>query len=691
MKYTESFPIQFDPIANEKAVVEKSKFRVTVLTSRLLRLEFSKTAVFENRASQAFWYRNQPVPDFEVREQNGRFHLETEHLYLNFAVDAQELSPDTLTITLKQNNTTWQYGDDNPLNLRGTTRTLDRIDGAIDLEEGLLSRSGWVVYDDSERLVFDENGWLANRNAPVGYRDLYFFGYGTDYKACLADFAKIAGPAPMIPRWALGNWWSRYWAYSSAELLDLMDEFIEHKVPLSVCIVDMDWHLTDTGNDSTGWTGYTWNRELFPDPEGFIDELHQRNLKTGLNLHPAEGIHNHEAKYDVMAQHMGIDPESKAPVPFSIADSHFTKAYFEELHHPMEAEGVDFWWMDWQQGTVSGLPGLDPLWWLNHLHFYDLGRGGEKRPFIFSRWGGLGNHRYPIGFSGDTVVSWESLAFQPYFTATAANVNYGWWSHDIGGHMGGIEDPELYVRWVQYGVFSPILRLHCTNNPFHERRPWGYDAETDQLASDAMRLRHAFIPYLYSMSWRNHTQHEPPIRPMYFENPHDEPAYHCPDQYWYGSELIAAPFVAPADPDTRLSRQVVWLPEGDWFNFFDGSRITGNGFHSAYGRLSDIPLFAKAGAIVPTTPAVRNGAANPETIEIHAFPGADNTFELYEDDGGNNHSLTPIRQTWSDPTWELTIDPVLGDTNHLPQVRTFVIHFLGVGEEVGRFCPTKRR
>ena len=214
-----------------------------------------------------------------------------------------------------------------------------------------------------------------------------------------------------------------------------------------------------------------------------------------------------------------------------------------------------------------GRAGLDPLWWLNHLHFYDLGRDGvtepgftdsgftepvevnsesvPKRPFIFSRWGGLGNHRYPIGFSGDTHVSWDSLAFQPFFTATAANVNYGWWSHDIGGHMGGVEEAELFARWVQFGVFSPIFRLHCTNNRFHERRPWGWDAETARVTANAMRLRHQLIPYLYTMAWRNHTEQRPLVRPMYHEFPAQEAAYHCPDQYLFGSEMLAAPFVAP--------------------------------------------------------------------------------------------------------------------------------------------------
>ena len=699
MTYTTSFPIQFNPIPHPEAIVTVGNARFTLLTSRLLRLEHSPSGEFEDRPSQAFWYRYQPVPEYEVLEKDGRTHITTPHLHLTYWSTPAGFAAETLSVTLKESGATWHYGQTDPDNLLGTARTLDDVNGALILENGLLSRSGWAVYDDTPRLVFNKEGWLEPRRAPVGYCDLYFFGYSTDAAACLRDFAHVSGHAPLLPRWALGNWWSRYWAYSANELLGLMDEFRDHQVPLSVCIVDMDWHITKTGNKSSGWTGYTWNRDLFPDPQAFIAALHQRGLKTALNLHPADGIHPHEEQYPEMAARLGVDPATQAPIPFDIANSDFTQAYFEVLHHPQEADGIDFWWMDWQQGTLTALPGLDPLWWLNHLHFYDLGRDGQKRPFIFSRWGGLGNHRYPIGFSGDTHITWDSLAFQPYFTATAANVNYGWWSHDIGGHMGGIEEPELYVRWVQFGLFSPILRLHSTNNPFHERRPWGHDAETARLASHAMRLRHAFIPYLYSMSWRNHIRHLPLVQPMYHTHPHEEAAYYCPDQYTFGSELIAAPFITPADADTRLSRQVVWLPAGpegaagEWFGFFDGLPFAGNSWHAVYGRLSDIPVVAKAGAIVPLAAPTENGVDNPEALDIHLFPGADNTFDLYEDDGLHLHSITPIRQQWSPEEWSVTVGPASRETGHLPARRTFALLFRGAREDVAMSAnhPTTTR
>ena len=676
------FQIPFQPVAQPEAVVHAPHVRFTVLTSRLLRLEYSPIDRFEDRPSQVFWYRQHPAPKFDVERSADRLAITTEQLRLVFRFSEQGFVRQTLSIEVKATGAVWKYGDEDRWeNLHGTTRTLDGVNGAAQLEPGLMSRSGWSVVEDSRNLVFNEQGWLEAR-PDAGIRDLYFFGYGHDYKQCLRDFCKVAGRVPLIPRYSLGNWWSRYWNYSQQELIELMTAFKEQAIPLSVCIVDMDWHVTQTGNDSSGWTGYTFNRDLFPDPTGFNAWLHQQGLRTALNLHPADGVHPHEEQYAAMARAMNIDPASEQPVDFDIADPKFMQAYFEILHHPYEKMGVDFWWLDWQQGTRSKLAELDPLLGLNHFHFYDLGRDGSKRSFIFSRWFGLGNHRYPIGFSGDTVVSWESLAFQPYFTATAANVAYGWWSHDIGGHMHGTEDNELYARWVQFGAFSPILRLHSTNNPYQDRRPWVRDETTLRVIRAALQLRHQLIPYLYTMAWRNHVEDMPLITPMYYDYPETEDAYRCPNQYTYGTELIAAPFTTPLDPDTRLSRQPIWLPPGDWFGFFTGEYYAGDRWLAAYGTLDDIPVYAKAGAIVPlATKAGWGGIDNPADLEIHVFPGADNRFELYEDDGLTNayqhkhFGLTSFSQHWQTARTDLTIEPVRGEVSAAPASRTYTLIF----------------
>lgn len=672
----------FHPKAPESSVIHRGPARFTILTPMLIRLEFDPEQNFEDRPTQVIWNRDLSTPEFLVQDNDDHLRIETGNLVLDYYHSKIGFTPYNLSITLKETGITWHYGMENRSNLKGTVRTLDEVNGATELQPGLISRSGWALVDDSNSLVFTEVGWLAPREASDAARDLYFFGYGQQFTDCIVDFQRLSGKTPIIPRFALGNWWSRYWAYSQDELTALMQDFQAHQVPLSVCIVDMDWHIVDTGNDSSGWTGYTWNPDLFPDPEGFLDEIHSLGLKTALNLHPAAGVHPHEQQYPEMAKRLKIDSTSNQPIPFDIASEDFSQAYFELLHHPLERIGVDFWWIDWQQGTNTSLKGLDPLFWLNHLHFYDRARDGIRRPFIFSRWGGLGGQRYPIGFSGDTIISWESLQFQPFFTANAANVSYGWWSHDIGGHMGGTEEAELYLRWVQFGVFSPILRLHSSKNAYHERRPWGFDAETACHATHAMQLRHALIPYLYTAAWRNYAEGILPIRPMYHPYPKANDAYLCSNEYTFGSELIAAPFTTPEDKDTRFSRQVVWLPDGDWFDFNHGTYYAGKGWIAYYGTLADIPVFAKSGAIVPMGPLTGwDKIAPPKDLTVHIFPGADNVYKLFEDDGvttayqQDDFALTRIELKWQGNLLELLVDTPENLAKYCPEERNYQLIF----------------
>ncbi len=673
--------------ANPDSTISMPGVRFTLLTPRLIRVEISPTNSYEDRPSQVFWYRNQPLPTCKIDQLDNTLNIESDVFHLSYQNSKNTWLAKNLKITIKETNRSFGIDNLNEGQLPGTARTLDEANGQIPLQPGLLSRSGWVQIDDTPSLVFTHEGWLDNRPKLTGYRDLYFLISGSDYKAALRDYQKISGTPALLPRAFLGNWWSRYWEYSQEDIQKLVRRFAEEGIPLSTYIIDMDWHITKTGNTSTGWTGFSWNRELFPDPPAILDWLHQQHLITALNLHPAEGIHPHEDQYIEAARAMGINPDLKKPISFDISDPKFTKTYFEKILHPLEEQGVDFWWLDWQQGEFTKLPGLDPLWWLNHLHYFDLARDGKKRPIIFSRWGGAGNQRYPIGFSGDTIITWESLGFQPYFTSTAANSAYGWWSHDIGGHMRGIEDQERYVRWVQFGVLSPIFRLHSAKDQFIDRHPWGFDAEVLQQVRRAMQFRHALIPYLYTMAKRNQDEGVPPITPLYYEWPQEEAAYITPNQYMFGSQLMAAPVTSPVDPETGFARQTVWLPEGDWFDFWNGTRHQGGCWKINYYSLSDIPLFAKAGSILPLQAETKtNGAANPEQIDLIVFSGEDGSFTLYEDDGATQAYLnrgganTLFTSMFSNSSMSVTIHPVEGDCTHIPEHRNYRILFRGVSE-----------
>jgi hypothetical protein len=677
----------FEPVAREEAVVTGPNSRFTVLTPRLLRLEHHPGGAFEDRPTQLVWYRDQPVPEFDVERTDTTLRVRTDQLELVYehgGGDSTGFAPETLSIELSD-GTVWRYGDDDSGNLGGALRTLDDVDGPAELKQGLLSRDGWTVVDDSDSLAFGSDGWLEPR---TDGEDRYFFGYGDDYRDCLDAFTDIAGAAPMPPRWALGNWWSRYWEYSQDELIDLMTAFRERGLPLSVCVVDMDWHVVENPHHD-GWTGWTWNEEYFPDPEGFVEWLHDNGLRTSLNLHPAEGVHPHEDHYEAFASDMGIKPDSDEPVEFDAADPEFMRGYFKHLIDPTEdGEGIDFWWIDWQQWEESpGLPGLDPLWALNHLHALDRTRDG-RRPFVLSRWPGLGGHRYPVGFSGDAVVRWDSLRFQPHMTATGANVDFGWWSHDIGGHMGGTGDPEafgeLYARWTQFGVLSPINRIHTTKSASVDKRPWQYGGDVADALTSALRLRHSLVPYIYTMAWRDHTASVPLVWPMYYRHPDSESAHAACHQYYFGSELLAAPHLGERDADTHLSRRSVWLPEGEWFDFFDGEYYDG-GWHARYGGLDDLPVYAPAGAIVPLGPEVKwGGFENPDRLRVVVFPGADNGFALYEDDGTSlahregAYATTRFVQRFDGDRLEFEIEPAQGDLSHVPDHRECDLRFRGV-------------
>ena len=516
----------------------------------------------------------------------------------------------------------------------------------------------------------------------------------------------------MLPAYALGNWWSRYYAYTQQEYLDLMDRFVQEDLPFSVGVVDMDWHVVKIPDDqkdpnprfAKGWTGYSWNKELFPDYRAFLKGLKDRNLRTALNLHPAHGTCRHEDMYEEMARANGIDPATKQRVPLDLLSQHHMETYFDILHHPYERDGVDFWWMDWQQGPSyywiheENKPGeyadprerMDPLWMLNHLHILDIERSG-KRPMFFSRYAGPGSHRYPVGFSGDTTITWESLQFQPYFTATASNIGYSWWSHDIGGHMLGVQDDELFVRWLQLGVFSPINRLHSSCEPFVHKEPWNHDMLSSKTISDWLRLRHRLFPYIYTMNYRNHEALEPLVQPMYYHYPKVNAAYEVPNQFFFGSELMVAPITRKEDPKALLASTEMWLPAGSWFDFFTGLHYAGGkGRKLTVCRdKKSMPVFAKAGGIVPMATLVPhdNHLGATADMELLVFPGASNTFVLTEDAGemldykNGAVARTEISLDWG-KTAKLTIAASAGDASLIPETRNWRIGLRGFHKSI---------
>lgn len=670
----------YNAVADPAAVVVVGHARFTVLTPQLIRMEWAADGRFEDHASFVFLNRRLPVPRFTHRREGQQLTLETAALRLTYNAAAQNdgrFTAEDLSVafTLDGKQIVWHPGMKDQGNLQGTTRTLDRARGSRTVEPigpGLVSRDGWTVVDDSTRPLFDnddftfahgeKSAWPWVMLRPAGDRqDWYFFGYGHEYKQALGDYVRVAGRIPLPPRFAFGVWWSRYWAYSDQELDDLVQGFHENDTPLDVSVIDMDWHVSreqleaqhavDTSGPghSLGWTGYTWNHLLFPDPQQFLANLHAQHLKVTMNLHPASGIQPWEQQYPAMARAMGIDPATKTYVAFDPTNKRWATNYFDLVLHPLERMGVDFWWLDWQQEPDTKLAGVNNTWWLNYLHFTDQEREG-KRPLLFHRWGGLGNHRYQIGFSGDTVSVWDSLAFQPWFTATAANVGYAYWSHDIGGHMPGAVDPELYTRWIQFGEFSPVLRTHTTKNPDSERRIWAYPEPYSSIMRRSFQERMALLPYLYTEARRTYDTGVAFLHPLYYDWPESDEAYANKGEYVFGSEMVVAPVTAPVDATTQLEQQTVWIPAGEWMESASGRRFTGPREVARSFSIDQVPVYVRAGAIVPMQPAMLYTDEKPlDPLVLEVYPLANHqssTYTLYAD-GSRSEAYKRGACTWT--------------------------------------------
>ena len=704
-------PNLYDPVADPRAEVIAGHARFTVLTPQLIRMEWAADGEFENHASLVFLNRKLAVPQFKTSRAGDAVILSTAALTLRYAPKAAsdgKFTADDLSVTFALNGkqVAWRPGMPDTGNLQGTTRTLDGALGGKTkepMDPGLVSRDGWALVDDSARPLFDatdfrfvhgeSSPWPWVRERPPGERqDWYLFAYGHDYKQALADFIKVAGPIPLPPRFAFGAWWSRYWAYADQELDELVRGFREDDVPLDVLVIDMEWHRTfgmswfspekDQSGHTKGWTGYSWNRLLFPYPQPFLQNLHKKGLRVTLNLHPASGVQPWEDAYPEMARAMGIDPASQKYVPFDITNKKFATNYMDILHHPLEKQGVDFWWLDWQQEPNTQTPGVSPTWWLNYVHFTDQAREG-KRPLLFHRWGGLGNHRYEIGFSGDTISVWDSLAFQPWFTATAANVGYAYWSHDIGGHMPGVVNPELYTRWIQFGIFSPILRTHTTKNPDAERRIWAYPEPYSGIMRELYHRRYAMLPYIYTEARRSYDTGLAFFHPLYYEWPEADEAYSNKNEYMFGSEMFVDPVVAPGDKVTGLVRESVWIPPGEWIEADTGKHFHAPATVQRRFSIRQVPVYVRAGAIVPMAPPMAYSSQKAlDPLIVKVFPltdGQSSRYTLYEDAGDTRDyqqghgAWTTLSAASKGPKLTVTIAPVKGGYPRMPTSRHYEI------------------
>jgi hypothetical protein len=683
---------QGNPTANPDAMVISGNMRFTVLTPEMIRIEWSDTKQFEDRASFIVVNRQMPVPHFTSEIKDGFLYLKTDKIELQYKVNSNPVtnpaSSKNLKITFELNgaSTEWYPGKTDPFNLKGTLRTLDHSNGdnlRAGMEDGLLSRSGWALIDESKpngdtskSLLLENQGgafdWVSPRN-PDHKIDWYFLAYGHDYKKALLDYTKVSGKQPMPPLYTLGYWYSKYEKYSEQDFKDIVNIIQEKDIPIDVMVVDMDWH-------KDGWTGWSWNKDLFSNPQGFLDWLNDKNLKTTLNLHPADGVAPYEDNYLGLANELGVP--TNQTIKWNIENQTFYQSFFKHILRPHEQMGVDFWWLDWQQWMLAPeMKDLGNTFWLNHVFYNDMKvNRPNNRPMIFHRWGGLGNHRYPIGFSGDSYATFPTLAYQVYFNSTASNVAYGYWSHDLGGHQGGTSDPELYLRWIQFGIFSPITRTHGTNAAHIERRIWKYP-NFEQMR-ETLKFRYAMIPYIYTYCREAYDTGLSLCRPLYYDFPQANEAYKQETTYMFGNEILVSPIVTASDNEIGTSTKNIWLPEGNWMEAQTGAVLDGNQIYARSFAQNEIPFFYKTGAVIPMFPDIKHLKERPETLIIQFIPGESGTFNYYEDEGDNDKyqegkfTSTKIEQVTNDLQGEYTIHARQGSFENMPLKRSYELRLL---------------
>ena len=664
------FYINLDKLkTNQSAVIQGQRFRISILTERLIRLEYSETGKFVDLASALVVNRNFPFPEFLVKEDSGNFYIETKYMTLKYAKESK-FTEKSLSAVITFSRKEWFYTQKEVRNYGGTTVSLDNTIKMPGLSKGLISPDMYVVLDDSDSVLLDGSSNVYKREE--GSKDIYLFAYGNDFNEVLKDYYTLTGYPAFLPRYALGNWWSRDMPYLDEHIVTLLNKFRINSIPISVFLFDKDWSIKNTKVSTS--SGFTFNKSLIREPEKLISILHQMNVKVGVKVNPKDGIFPHEEYFPKAREYIQLN--QKGYIDFNPFDARFMDLYFKLFLHPLEQMGVDLYWNDYDV-----LENRNTMFILNDYMKKDMERNGN-RSLILGRNANFAPHRYPVLYSGHNVISFDVLKFLPLFNITAANIGVSLWSHDVGGSVGGIEDDELYIRSVQFGVFSPILRFNTEFGTYYKREPWRWDVVTNNIVSYYLRLRNQLIPYLYTELYYYHKEGIPLIKPFYYEYPfvYDDPIYI--NQYFFGSAMLVSPIVKKSDPLINRTIQKFFIPDGVWYDFKTGKKFIGNKKYVSFYNIEDYPVFVRAGAIIPTSGVnyVMSTDA-PKELEIHVFPGASNSYNLYEDDGLTNkykegfYAITHIEYNYLTNNYTLIINTAEGNQGMFFKTRDYRIRF----------------
>jgi len=657
--------------AFEKSIFKGAKYRITILTERLLRLEYDPDGKFYDMETPIVKNRVFPYPKFVIKEDEFSFNVETKYLTLSYQKDAV-FSEKTLRAEVVGTKNVWYYGDNEVQNFKSCARSLDNATSMPPLYKGLFSPMGFATIDDSKSIFLDPGSNIL-LNTLENHIDMYLFVYNKDFGLCLKDYFTLSGLPELLPRFALGNWWSKDTDYNQNDVLGVIDKFKRSNLPMSVFLLDNLWCKKDYERYPNVTNTFTFDENYFANPQQLIQEVHNRDIKLGVKIDPSKGFYPMDTYYETAKQY--IETEEDGSIKFNPWDARTMDLYLKLFIHPLNALGVDLFWNDYNVEDDN------ELFILNDYMAKDM-KGMGKRPIMLSRNSGLAAHRYNILYSGRNCIDWRTLKLLPIYNSTSANLGISWWSHDIGGSVGGMEDSDLYIRSIQLGVFSPILRFNTERGKYFKREPWRWDVVTNNIATYYLQLRHKLIPYLYSENYEYSKTGTTFIKPFYYTNIdlYDNPIY--VNQYYFGKAFMISPIITPIDEVINRTIQKYYMPDGVWYDFKTGKRYLGNHKYVSFYKIEDYPIFVSGGSVIPLAGEKSYMSyKNPVDFDIHIFPGKSNNYRLYEDAGegfaykNGKYCITEFDYNYRNSNYTLIIRPIEGDSTILPEKRDYRIIF----------------
>lgn len=644
-------------IPNNKYIIKGNNYRFSILSPRLIRIEYNKAGHFEDRATSLVVNRTFNDFNFSIQDNDLSLNITTEYFSLTY-IKEKPISGNNIKITINGTNREWDPSNKEIKNIGSISYSLDDMDTNLKLGKGLYSLDGYVTIDDSNNYIIDNEMFLPREQTT----DIYFFAYRSDLGLCLQDYFNLTGYPNMIPRYALGCWWYKNDVYNMYSIDEMIKKFNDHKIPISIFLLGDKWH--------NNIANYSYDPSLF-DYNHLNTYFKNKSQKFGLTINPSFPINSSDPLHNEIIKY------TNGNASFIPLNNNSISAYLNLVIGNLSTTGIKLFNIDYNNPNDK-----QGLFMLNHYH-YAISNMNE-RGIILSRNPGIAPHRYPVIYSGKTKVSWDTLKNLPAYNNSAANLGISWQAHAIGGYYGGVENAELYIRYIQLGVFSPIFILAGEEGKYYKREPWKWNQVNLSVIRDYIQLRNKLIPYIYNESYLYHKFGIPLVQPLYYKYPkiYDEPNYI--NQYFFGNKIMISPITKRKNIEMNRVVQRIFIPNGIWYDYFSGKKYIGNKYYIGFFRNEDYPIFVKEGSILPMS--LDMNTAIPTNMEIQVFPaenGLYGSYELYEDDGislnvTNKYIITKMNLDKEDNGYKFTIERKEGNLNI--QNRNYLLRFRNMKE-----------